>query len=140
MNVLFLIISFLIYSFMGWMIDTAGRSWTAGKYTTGSFFPVPLCPIYGFGALGAIFLHHLFGSVSIIMQGIIFAFLLSLLEYSTGFVTLKVFHRRMWNYPTEKTSDKHFTDLPHAILWGVLAILTVQALHPFLHSLFLKVF
>jgi len=127
---------FFFYSFVGWLMDTSYRSILARAFAPGSFFPVPMCPIYGFGALLVIFLHRAFPSAPLVLQGLIYGVLLALLEYLTGYFALLFFHRRLWYYAGGWLNLGHFTDLSHAVLWGVGAIVLVSYLQPALESVF----
>lgn len=116
-------------------MDTAYRSFLARAFAPGSFFPVPLCPIYGFGALLVIYLNRTFPSVPLVLQGLVYGILLALLEYLTGYFILLFFHRRLWHYADGWLNLGHFTDLPHAVLWGLLAVVLVKYLQPALESI-----
>ena len=47
---------FLIFSFLGWIVDVIGQSAHDGYYSDRGFLSLPVCPIYGFGAVFLIFL------------------------------------------------------------------------------------
>jgi uncharacterized membrane protein len=130
-----LIAYFFLYSFIGWIGDTAYRSFSERKYRPGSFFPVPLCPIYGFAALLVIFLHRIFGPVPLIFQAVFFGILLAGFEYASGVVILRLFRRRLWKYTGTLFNLGQFTDLSHAILWGVLSVLVIY-MQSFFESVF----
>jgi len=129
-----LIVYFFLYSFIGWIADTAYRSFCERAYRPGSFFPVPLCPIYGFAALTVIFLHRMFGPVPLIFQAVFFGILLAGFEYASGTMILRIFRRRLWKYTGTFLNLGQFTDLSHAILWGVLSVVVI-CMQSFLESL-----
>jgi uncharacterized membrane protein len=124
------ILFFVLYSFCGWIIDTGFRSITSGKYDSGSFFPVPLCPIYGFGALTVLFLHSFFALLPIVIQFFLYSVILAFLEWGTGVFLKKVFQKRLWNYKSTPFNIATFTDLPHALAWGALALAFLYLVHP----------
>ena len=43
------LIEFLIFLFIGWVIDSAYRSVASSKLRNSGYFKGPFCPIYGFG-------------------------------------------------------------------------------------------
>ena len=49
LEILFLL--FMIYSFLGWVVDIIGHYLSTKKIINRGFFIGPYCPIYGFGAL-----------------------------------------------------------------------------------------
>jgi len=134
MSVIFYIVVFVLCSLIGWIGDTFVRSVTVRRYTDGSFFNAPLCPIYGFGALIILFLHALFGSVPLLGQGVIYGITLAAFEYASGLFVFRVFRRRLWKY-SGALNLGGYTDITHAVLWGILGGLLVTYIQPFVQSI-----
>ncbi len=44
-------IIFLIYSFLGWVLESVYKSLLTRKIVNSGFITGPFCPIYGFGAV-----------------------------------------------------------------------------------------
>lgn len=126
---------FILYSFLGWIGDTLTRSLTAHRYLPGSFFPIPLCPLYGFGALLAIGLSPLITRLPLILEGAAYGVILAALECITGIIILKRFHRRLWLYKPSLLNIAGFTDLAHAMLWGLLALVFLYIGHPWVENM-----
>lgn len=126
---------FIVYSFIGWVIDTGVRSYVAGRYLPGSFFRAPFCPSYGVGALIIIEVSRLLAEYSIAVELVIYGLMLALFEYATGEFMLRVFHRRLWVYQSGWLNLGGFTNALHAFLWGVLGIFLVHILHPALQAI-----
>lgn len=129
---------FFLYSFLGWIIDTADRSWVAGHYSVGSVLPVPLCPIYGFGVVASLLLAPLLRKLPLLFEGLIYGVALAVMEFLTGEFFLRMFHRRLWNYPTGFMNLDGFTDVFPVLLWGTAALLVVYFIHPFINALLRK--
>ncbi len=125
---------FFFFSFMDWIADTIIRSFLAHAYTTGSFFPIPLCPVYGFGALLILFLHRLFASASILTQWTVYGISLGALEFVTGEFISTFFHRDLWSYSSGLIPLGHFTDLVHVMLWGALGLIFVRYIEPYMFA------
>lgn len=131
MDVLYIASIFLIYSFIGWIIDTAKRSIDAKHFKTGSALPVPLCPVYGIGAYIVIIIHgFLPPTMPLVAEGFLYGCILASLELATGLFFLKVFHRRLWIYKGGVGNVAHFTDLFHLLIWGCLGLFLIHILHP----------
>ena len=47
---------FFIYSILGWVVETTYMSICERRFVNRGFIFGPICPIYGFGALGAYYL------------------------------------------------------------------------------------
>ena len=124
---------FFLYAFAGWVIGTAAAAVREKKFVDVGFLYGPVCPAYGFGGvIYAIFLtelkDHLF---FLFLGGAILCFLLTLL---TGFVLERIFHRRWWDYSRKKFQFGGYVNLPYAVIWGVLGVLSVLFVNPFLRG------
>ena len=49
---------FMIYSFFGWILEVLYHAITKGKIINRGFLNGPVCPIYGFGAVGVLMLSN----------------------------------------------------------------------------------
>lgn len=127
--------SFFAYSFIGWIIDTFFRSIAAGQFTVGNVLPLPLCPVYGIGALLVLMLGRAFKSTHLLVQGALFGLTLAITEYIAGILILKATGERSWLYEGGVLSLGGFTDLQHALWWGAAALVLVHILHPYLLGL-----
>lgn len=78
-----LFISFLVYSFAGWLYEsTICALANYGRFANSGFLLGPCCPIYGAGALACWFL--LRGIPGVVAQFVAAALVCSVLEYSVG--------------------------------------------------------
>ena len=76
---------FCTYSFLGWIIDTTYRSFLAQDLIFGGWFislqiPVPIAPVYGFGALALILLLPLVKRMPAILMGVVPGLIFTLVE------------------------------------------------------------
>ena len=92
-----LIVSFVIYSFFGWIFECIYCSSIEKKWNNRGFLFGPLCPIYGVGALWIIILYKIFCFTTIELFLVSF-FGSMVLEYGTSFLLEKLFHARWWDY------------------------------------------
>jgi len=60
---------------------------------------------------------------------------LSLLEFICGFISLKYFHLRLWDYRKNKFNIKGFICLRFSIIWGLLAVLYYLGVHPYINEI-----
>ena len=123
---------FVVFSFIGWIVDTFFRTIAARTYTTGSFFPIPFCPIYGFGVVLILLLRPLLVSHALFWQWLAYATMLGVLEASSGELILAVFHRELWGYSHLWISFGHFTNIFHMAIWGCIAVFIARVLVPWL--------
>lgn len=125
---------FFIYSFAGWCIEVCYAAIRRRQFVNRGFVNSPLCPIYGFGAvLFALFLPELVSSPFFLFLGGML--LASVLEYGTGMLMEKIFHKKLWDYSGIRYNIGGYICLRYALLWGILAILTMTFVNPALCGL-----
>ena len=92
---------YFLYSFLGWCAEVALAAIARKKFINRGFVTGPLCPIYGAGAVAfAIFLPELTTSPVFLFLGSMI--LASGIEYFTGAVLEKIFHKRWWDYSNHR--------------------------------------
>lgn len=126
---------FFVYSFAGWCIEVCYAAIRRRKFVNRGFVNSPLCPIYGFGAaLFCIFLPELTGQPFFLFLGGML--LATMLEYATGMAMEKIFRKKLWDYSDIKWNLSGYVCARYALLWGVLALLTMLVTNPVLCGLF----
>lgn len=65
--------------------------------------------------------------------------LASLTEFFTGTLLEKTFHRKWWDYSNEKFNFDGYTCLKYSTLWGILAVLMIYFVNPFLQGLLMLI-
>ena len=122
---------FFIYSFAGWCIEVCCAAIQKRKFVNRGFVNGPLCPIYGSGAvLFAVFLPELKEApFFLFLAGAILA---SILEFTTGALLEKLFHRKWWDYSNIRWNYEGYVCLPFSLGWGVCAVVLNMFLNPLL--------
>lgn len=124
-----IIIYFFIYSFAGWLWETAYCSYQERTFIYRGFLFGPYCPIYGFGVL--LLLEVLSPLKSdpflLFVNSIIF---MSTLEYATSYVLEKLFHQRWWDYSKEPYNLHGRIALKSSLFWGVMCLVVIYVAHP----------
>jgi len=120
---------FIIYSFMGWIIESIYRSIAEKKFINTGFLYGPFCPIYGIGAIIMyLFLNNY--KENIILVFIIGFVALSIWEYIVGWLLEKIFHTKYWDYSNNKFNIKGRICLVNSIFWGILGVIFIKYIHP----------
>ena len=128
---------FLIYSFIGWIIEMVVYLRRYKKVIDRGFLIGPILPLYGFGAiLMIIFLGKY--SNDIITLFCMSALLCTVLEYLTSYIMEKLFHARWWDYSDMKYNIEGRVRLKNSLLFGLGGVLVVPFVNPFLVSLLSK--
>ena len=121
---------FIIYSILGWMMESIVRSISEKKIINTGFLKGPLCPIYGFGAIIMFLFLDRFEN-NIILLFFIAIIILSIWEYLVGVLLEKMFHTKYWDYSDQKFNIQGRVCLVNSICWGVLGVVFVKYIHPF---------
>lgn len=124
---------FFIYSFIGWCLEVCAAVLNKRKFINRGFVGGPLCPIYGTGAvIFAVFLPELKGNLFFLFLG--GSILASVLEFLTGALLERIFHRKWWSYSNHRFNFDGYICLRYSLLWGLFAILLIYFGNPFFLS------
>ena len=122
---------FIIYSFMGWCLETVYATIKKKEFVNRGFLSGPFCPIYGFGTLSIIILlKPIEANYIFLFLGSIF--LTSIIEYLTGYVLETVFNSTWWDYSGEPYNLHGRICLSFSIIWGFVSILILKVIHPYI--------
>jgi len=124
-----LLFYFLIYSFLGWILETVYKSVLQKKYVNSGFLFGPFCPIYGFGAV----ILYLF--LDSFKDNLVLVFLIGMIIFSiwecvVGYWLEKFFNTKYWDYSNEKFNFKGRICLRMSLIWGLLGVIFTYVLHP----------
>lgn len=127
-DVYHLIAAFIIYSVLGWFVESVYMSFCNHRLTNRGFAKGPFCPIYGFGAvIGYLVLNPLSGHyVTLYLTG---AFLATAFEYLVGIMMQKLLGEVWWDYTEKPMNYKGIICLESTIAWGFYAIIITMFLH-----------
>lgn len=120
---------FLIYAFLGWCTEVVYAAVTSGEFVNRGFLNGPVCPIYGFGVVGVVFILSPVSHLLFVLY-VASVLLTSLLEYITGYVLEKLFQSKWWDYTDKPFNIKGYVCLSFSLLWGFGAVFIVRLLHP----------
>ena len=120
---------FILYSFLGFILETVYRSIVTKSLVYPGLLYGPYCPIYGFGTFFLLVL-----LVPIKDNLLIFlpaAFLIiSILEYVTGYLLEKLLNLRLWDYSSNFLNINGRISLKFSIYWTILAYVFIYFIHP----------
>lgn len=121
---------FLLFSFLGWLLETFYSIYELGHFTKRGFLYGPICPIYGFGALILILFFSKYKRKNIklfIYAAIIFSFF----EYIVGYGMDALFATKWWDYTNEFFNLNGRISIFYSFIWGIAAILFINNIYPF---------
>lgn len=127
-DVYHLISAFIIYSMMGWLVESIYMSLCNKRLTNRGFGRGPFCPIYGFGGVvGYLILHPLSSNlVALYLTGAVLA---TVFEYLVGRLMLRFLGEVWWDYHEKPYNYQGIICLESTIAWGFYAIIIITFLH-----------
>lgn len=108
---------FLVYSLMGWIVESVYMSIYNRKLTNRGFAKGPFCPIYGVGALTVFFLLRPYSDqpFQLFLLGMILA---TAIEFITAVIMNRIFGEIWWDYREKPLNYKGIICLESSIAWG----------------------
>lgn len=131
-------ILFMIYSVIGWLIEIVVVGTEEKKFINRGFMIGPYLPIYGYSSIIMIFYlnHYKDNIVTVFLLAVIVC---SIMEYLVSYFLEKIFNARWWDYSTRKFNINGRVCLTNAFAFGLLGVLLVYIVNPFLEGLLLKI-
>ena len=130
-NILFYFLIFIIYSFVGWILEVTAVFFTQGKLINRGFLFGPYIPICGIGGLILLLVLDQFKNDPFNLF-VIFSVYASVLEYVASYLMEKIFKARWWDYSHVKFNLNGRICLSNTLIFGLIGLLTVYFLNPFL--------
>lgn len=137
-RLIYLIILFFIYSFLGWLMEVILTLFEKHKFIDRGFLIGPICPIYGSGGIIIYTLLNRYMNEPIILffMSIIIC---SILEYFTSYIMEKIFKNRWWDYTDMKYNINGRICLEYAIPFGFGACFLMYGVNPIVSMLYSNV-
>ncbi len=128
---IFYFLIFLIYSFIGWIIETIYTYITKGELVNRGFLIGPYCPIYGVGALIMIvFLKPYHDDLFVLF--VVSMVVCTIMEYITSYVMEKVFKARWWDYSDLPLNIDGRVCLLNSIEFGILSVILIKYINNYI--------
>ena len=123
-----IIFYFILYSFLGWCLESIYKSILQRKPVNSGFLYEPFCPMYGIGAVILIVLGDISENVVVIffMSFLIF----SVWEYIVAVILEKLFKTKYWDYSNIRFNIKGRVCLKNSIYWGILGVVMIFIIQP----------
>ncbi len=123
---------FMIGTILGWFIEIFWRRYfgKARRWLNPGFLNGPWLPLYGFGSI-VLFLicNHV---TSVYQRGVLFLFVLTLLEYLAGRIFIGHYKIKLWDYSKNRGNIKGIICPLYSLLWTILGLIFSYTLFPLL--------
>lgn len=127
-QLIYLVECFILYSFLGWVVESLYMSLCNRKWTNRGFAFGPFCPIYGFGGVvGSLLMKPLSGHlIWLYLAGAVVA---TAFEYLVGMLMQRTLHEVWWDYHEKPFNYKGIICLESTLAWGFYAVVIVKFLN-----------
>lgn len=125
---------FFIYSFAGWLWESAFVSVKEKKLVNRGFVTGPVCTIYGFGAVIVyLILKPISENIFLLyLGGVIVP---TILEYATAVLMESIFHTSWWDYSKNRFNFQGRICLGASLGWGAFSVILFYVLHPLVEKI-----
>ena len=132
-DVYHLVAAFVVYSILGWIVESIYMSFCNHKLTNRGFAKGPFCPIYGFGAVACyLILSPLKGQyLKIYLIGAVLA---TIFEYIVGRGMIRFLGELWWDYNEKPFNYQGIICLESTIAWGFYALGIIHFVHGAVYS------
>lgn len=114
---------FLIYSFLGWMLETILAATEQRRFVNRGLVNGPLCTIYGV----PIVILTIFGQELPLFWLFLGAMIVATVtEWISGHMIERFYHERWWDYSNIKWNLDGYICLPASLVWGVLGTISMR--------------
>lgn len=124
-----LFLYFVIYAFLGWILETVYCSVRERRFVARGFLYGPVCPIYGVGVLMMLCWFAPFTGQPLLFY-VIATVCMSAWEYLVAWILETTTHIKYWDYSDRKFNLHGRICLSVSLTWGVLAYLVIFWIHP----------
>ena len=133
-----LFLYFLLYSFLGWAMETCYCSICEHRLVPRGFLYGPICPIYGIGVLLMILFFTPLKK-NLVLFYVVAVIVMSSWEYFVAWLLETTTHVKYWDYSNFRFNLQGRICLWVALVWGVLSYLVIFYIHPPIAELFLDI-
>jgi uncharacterized membrane protein len=133
----FVFLLFILYSFLGWICEVVYCSLRERRLVNRGFLFSPICPVYGFGTFGIVFLLEPFRE-NLILLFILVILLTATVEYFTGWILETLFSTKWWDYSSYRFHLHGRICLTKSLMFGVFGVLFIRRVHPLGYALVLS--
>ena len=129
---------FLIYSFIGWIMEICVTFYKSKKIVNRGFLIGPYCPIYGYASIIMILYlnHYKDNPLTVFLLAVVIC---TFIEYIISYIMEKLFNARWWDYSNYKFNINGRVCLINAFFFGVLGTFLVYYANPFFENILLKI-
>lgn len=126
--------TFIVYSFVGWLWESIYCSIKAKHLVYRGFLLGPYCPVYGFGILSVLLLvpENVGTWLNLYFNAVV---IVTIVEYITSWLLEKLFNMKLWDYTNVPLNISGRVAVPVFLFWGVGCLLLMKIINPFFQQI-----
>lgn len=124
---------FIIYSFLGWIIESLFNLFTKKTFLKDNFLHAPLKPMYGFAATLLLLLKPIVPFWAFCLLAF---FIPTAIEYITALFMDYFFNLKYWDYSTRPFNLNGYVCLTFSCSWVLLTLAMLYLVHPLILMLY----
>jgi len=121
---------YFLFSVLGWILETLYRSVSNRRFYNPGFLKGPIVPLYGNAVLFIMITIIFTQNETVFVRLLIYFAAITMMEFVTGEVMLRLFKRRYWDYTDNVLNVRGHICLPFSIAWAVLSLLFEKTIYP----------
>lgn len=124
-----LFMTFIFYSFIGWLWETLYCSIKARHLVYRGFLLGPYCPVYGIGVSAVLLLvpDHSVTLLNLYLNAVV---IVTIVEYITSWLLEKLFHMKLWDYTNVPLNIEGRVAVPVSFFWGIGCVVLLRVINP----------
>ena len=127
--------NFIIYSFLGWVIEELYCFFVNKTFKKEGFLSGPIKPMYGIAMTTLVLLYENL-KIRGIYMAVLFLIVPSIVEYISGYLLEHVFNRKYWDYSNLRFNLHGYICLRFSFYWMVLSFIGIYGLQPLLNNFY----
>lgn len=133
----FTIFNFILYSIIGYIIEEVYSYVITGSFKKKGFLKGPYKPMYGI-AFTILVLLDTYYNFNIFIRLILYLIVPTGVEFISGYLLLKIFNEKYWDYSNLKYNYKGLITLRFSFYWMILCYLGISYVQPFVNNFYIS--
>lgn len=129
--------NFILYSFIGWIIEEVYAFFITGDFQEDGFLNGPFKPMYGITVAIIAHSYNRFNLRGFLLLAVVLL-VPTVVEYISGYGLLKFYEKEYWSYKNFRFNYNGIVCLRFSFYWSVLSLFGVYALLPITTFMFFE--
>lgn len=126
---------FIVYSFVGWLWETAFCSFKSKHFDYRGFLLGPYCPVYGVGISLVLLLvsnHQAGNLINLFFNAVV---IVTVTEYFSSWLLERFFHMQLWDYSHYPLNLNGRIDVIVSLFFGLGCVFLIKVIQPIFNRL-----